>query len=151
MPTDPERAEGLQSNQRTYEAHAGVDGLFVVEGEGELVAQANAFLMTLTLRGFSPRTVRAYAHDLIVFFRWLNLRNFELALVDEGALLEYIAEQRRQAAKPRSINRRRAQYEGVTTLRFFDRLAQRLRPHPPTSCVATAHSRIENGQGHKRH
>lgn len=120
MPTEPERAtgvEGHQPTQRTYAAHAGADGLFIVEGDGELVTQANAFLKTLTLRGFSPRTVRAYAHDLIVFFRWLSLRNQELAVVDECALLEYIGEQRRQAAKPRSINRR------LSTCRLFIRHA----------------------------
>ena len=106
MPTDSERvagAEGHQPSQRTYETHAGANGLFLVEGEGELVAQANAFLMTLTLRGFSPRTVRAYAHDLIVFFRWLNFRNLQLALVDWRRSLKSAALRSRAA---RSFSRK---------------------------------------------
>lgn len=99
----------------SYLARAASNGLFVVEGEGEIVAQANTFLATLTLRGFSPRTVRAYAHDLIVFFRWLQSRDLELSAVGEVALLEYIGQQRQQNAKPRSINRR------LSTCRLFIR------------------------------
>ena len=92
----------------TYSARVGANGLFVVAGEGELVAHANAFLATVTLRGFSPRTVRAYAHDLVVFFRWLASTPYALADVGERALLEYIGVQREQEAMPRSINRRLA-------------------------------------------
>ena len=55
----------------TYSARVGASGLFGVVGLGEIVVHANAFLATVTQRGFSPRTVRAYAHDLVVFFRWL--------------------------------------------------------------------------------
>lgn len=90
----------------SYTARVGSNGLFAVHGGGELVAQANAFLMTVTQRGFSPRTVRAYAHDLIVFFRWLASKRLGLSTIDESALLEYIGEQRERGAKPRSINRR---------------------------------------------
>lgn len=99
----------------TYAARAASSGLFVVEGTGVLVAQANVFLSTVTLRGFSPRTVRAYAFDLVVFFRWLQLRALKLPAVSETVLLEYICAQREQGAKPRSINRR------LSTCRLFIR------------------------------
>ena len=56
----------------TYEVRSTTNALFVVEGHGDLVAQANTFLATITQRGFSNQTVRAYAYDLVVFFRWLD-------------------------------------------------------------------------------
>ena len=90
----------------TYAARVASSGLFVVEGTGVLVTQANVYLSRLTLRGFSPRTVRAYAFDLVVFFRWLQLRGIKLSAVSE---------QREQGAKPRSINRR------LSTCRLFIR------------------------------
>jgi site-specific recombinase XerD len=79
----------------TYSARPD-NGLFVVVGEGALVAQANAFLATVSQRGFSPRTVRAYAHDLVVFFRWLDTTGYALADVGERALLEYVGTQQAQ-------------------------------------------------------
>jgi site-specific recombinase XerD len=100
---------------RTYTAHAGADGLFVLQGQDGLVAQANTFLAVATRRGFSPRTVRAYAYDLVVFFRWLESTEVKLTDVDESALLEYIGEQLQRGAKPRSINRR------LSTCRLFIR------------------------------
>lgn len=90
----------------TYSARVGASGLFGVVGEGELVVHANAFLATVTQRGFSPRTVRAYAHDLVVFFRWLATTPYQLADVGERGLLEYVGVQRQEEAQPRSINRR---------------------------------------------
>ncbi len=108
-----EKATSSISRLPTFAAHPGPTGLFVVEGEGPLVRQANAFLTTLSVRGFSPRTVRAYAHDLIVFFRWLQSSERAIESIGEAALLEYIGEQRNQEAQPRSINRR------ISTCRLF--------------------------------
>src|SRR5690606_17665313 len=47
-------------------------GLHQLEGEVAGVAEGNRFLRSLTLRGLSPRTVRAYAMDLVVVLRWLQ-------------------------------------------------------------------------------
>lgn len=91
-----------------YSARIAASGLYFVDGPGDLVAQANAFLETVTQRGFSPRTVRAYAFDLVVFFRWLAASGRRLDQVDEQELLEYVGAQRTKLAKPRSINRRLA-------------------------------------------
>ena len=90
----------------TYSARVGTNGLFAVVGEGEFVVHANAFLATVTQRGFSPRTVRAYAHDLVVFFRWLSTTPYQLADIGERGLLEYVGVQRQEEAQSRSINRR---------------------------------------------
>jgi site-specific recombinase XerD len=106
---------GADAAETKYRAAPRDKGLFVVHGEGELVAQANGFLATLTQRGFSPRTVRAYAYDLIVFFRWLAPRALTLTRIEEADLLEYIRHQQASDAKPRSINRR------LSTCRLFIR------------------------------
>jgi site-specific recombinase XerD len=83
-------------------------------GEWRLVApsqepetsDANAFLRSLTLRGLSLRTVRAYAMDLVIIFRWAAADSVALRTLDELLLLEFLAQQRAANAKPRSINRR---------------------------------------------
>ena len=106
----------------TYEVRRTTNALFVVEGQGDLVTQANTFLATITQRGFSNQTVRAYAYDLVVFFRWLDSEGTLLAEVDEAALLEYVGDQRKKGAKPRSINRR------LSTCRLFIRHASGKEP-----------------------
>ena len=74
--------------------------MFGVVGEGDLVGHANAFLMTVTQRGFSPRTVRAYAHDLVVFFRWLATTPYQLTELGERGLLEYVGVRGRRRHSP---------------------------------------------------
>lgn len=114
------------ANERTYSARPN-NGLFVVVGEGALVERANAFLQTVSQRGFSPNTVRAYAHDLVVFFRWLDTTSYTLADVGERALLEYVGAQRAREAQPRSINRR------LATCRLLIRFVCGTDPQPGTS------------------
>jgi integrase/recombinase XerD len=121
-----------------YVVRAAATGLFVVSGEGALVAQANGFLTALTQRGFSPRTVRAYAYDLIVFFRWLVTRKQELSAVDEAGLLEYVGEQQARGAKPRSINRR------LSTCRLFIRHVSGREPERATSGYYRGRGRDRN-------
>lgn len=39
--------------------------------DGRPLPEANRFLHAVRARGLSPRTVRAYAFDLLYFYRWL--------------------------------------------------------------------------------
>jgi Phage integrase, N-terminal SAM-like domain len=57
-------------------------------GEVELV---NDFLGYLSDRNYSPRTVRAYAFDLLHFARWLSAEGLALDRADTDALLRYLA------------------------------------------------------------
>ncbi|NPC74224.1 tyrosine-type recombinase/integrase [Corallococcus exiguus] len=75
-------------------------------GDGADVAEANAFLRSVELRGLSPRTVRAYAMDLVQLLRWLRGQALKVHELTEARLLEFIGIQRAKEAKPRSINRR---------------------------------------------
>lgn len=70
------------------------------------VQEANDYLRALELRGLSPHTVRAYAYDLALLYRWLRANCTALAALTASRLLDYVAEQRTSGADPRSINRR---------------------------------------------
>jgi integrase/recombinase XerC len=62
----------------------------VGEGAGELEL-ANDFLRYLADRNYSPRTVRAYAFDLLHFARWLSAEGLGLDEVNTDVLLRYLA------------------------------------------------------------
>lgn len=70
------------------------------------IAEANAFLDALRIRGLSSRTVRAYAYDLLLLYRWLRPLDTSLGQLTGEDLLAFIAAQREAGAEPRSINRR---------------------------------------------
>jgi integrase/recombinase XerD len=77
----------------------------LVTGDGE-ISQANAFLQALKQRGLSRHTLRAYAYDLAVFYRWLSATERVLEQLSVTDLLDFIAAQRECGSNPRSINRR---------------------------------------------
>jgi site-specific recombinase XerD len=76
---------------------------------------ANRFLTALRVRGLSPRTTRAYAFDLLWLYRWLLASNRRVDDLVAADLVDFIAEQQRSGAAPRSINRR------LMTVRLFFR------------------------------
>ena len=56
--------------------------------DGDLI---NGYLSYLADRGFSPRTVRAYAFDLLAFTRWLAAEGVTLAGVSTDVMLRFLA------------------------------------------------------------
>jgi site-specific recombinase XerD len=81
------------------------DHYALVDDDGP-IAEANEFLSALWIRGLSPRTVRAYAYDLLLLYRWMHTTSRRLRELEARDLLEFIAAQRQAGAEPRSINRR---------------------------------------------
>lgn len=79
------------------------------------VTEVHEFLSALQLRGLSPRTVRAYAYDLLLLYRWMRAERRCLRELEARDLLGFIAAQRKDGAEPRSINRR------LTTARLLYR------------------------------
>jgi len=79
------------------------------------IDDANAFLQATALRGLSELTLRAYAYDLLLLYRWLADTGRELRALTAADLLAFIAAQRRIGAAPRSINRR------CSTIRLLQR------------------------------
>jgi site-specific recombinase XerC len=54
---------------------AGQPAVELVDAIGEPVADVAGFLRLLTVRDYSPNTVRAYAHDLQKLFQFLQDRD----------------------------------------------------------------------------
>lgn len=79
------------------------------------IDDANAFLQALALRGLSDLTLRAYAYDLLLLYRWLAETGRELRVLTAADLVAFIATQRKIGAAPRSINRR------CSTIRLLQR------------------------------
>lgn len=94
--TDPVRARARPEGYRLERAGSGAQPL----------AAANAFLEALSVRGLSPATVRAYAFDLVLLYRWLDASQLELEELTSTELLQFVEHQQRRDAKPSSINRR---------------------------------------------
>lgn len=96
-----------------------------LEGEGPTVVAANRFLEHLTVRSFSPATVRAYAFDLSNFARFLDEKPLALADVAAVDLFEYLDWQVRNPrndgrvvamsgrVSPATMNRRIAAVRGL--------------------------------------
>jgi integrase/recombinase XerC len=94
--------------------------------------EANRFLRVLGIRGLSPNTIRAYAFDLLVLYRWFARTNKHLCELRQPDLLEFVAEQQRNGTSASSINRR------LTTARQLYRFVadKELESAPGTSTPA---------------
>jgi len=79
------------------------------------VTEANRFLRALQVRGLSVCTIRAYAYDLVVLYRWLGSTGKQLSQLTESELLGFVEIQQAADAQPSSINRR------LTTCRLLYR------------------------------
>ncbi len=95
-------------------------------GDGQVVQAGNRFLDHLTLRRFSPATVRAYSFDLANFAGFLDDRSLGLGEVAPTDLFDYLDWQsrqvpssekvvvlRRQGPAPATMNRRIAAVRGL--------------------------------------
>jgi integrase/recombinase XerD len=72
--------EGWRSVTIVQPLTSGASGLrsfTVVDTEGLPVRPAEAFLRHLESLNYSPNTVRAYAHDLADFFRWVSAKDVD--------------------------------------------------------------------------
>jgi site-specific recombinase XerD len=70
----------------------------LLDAQGQEVAWANAFLDAQRVRQLSPRSLRAYAYDLLHFARWLQ--DAPLSGITESTLLDYVRHQLDQEPKP---------------------------------------------------
>ena len=74
---------------------------------GQEIAWANAFLDAQCVRQLSPRSLRAYAYDLLHFARWWG-HHRPLPEITESTLLDYVRYQLDQQPKPtpQTVNHR---------------------------------------------
>ena len=72
------------------------------------IAWANDFLDAQHLRQLSPRSLRAYAYDLLHFTRWFQSQSQTLSEITESTLLDYVRHQLSQQPQPtpQTVNHR---------------------------------------------
>lgn len=105
-----------------------VEGGYRVSGDASIVPVANRWLAHLEAREFSPRTVRAYAFDVLNFARFLDDGGIAWGEVVATDVFDWLAWQRdpapsagrkvvrlssRQGAAPSTMNRRVAAVRGL--------------------------------------
>lgn len=85
-------------------ADAGVDepAVQLVDGNGEVLEDVSAFLCLLTVRRFSPNTVRAYAHDLQKLMLFLDERGLTLQDFTPARAVDFLATLRHMPSNRRA-------------------------------------------------
>jgi integrase/recombinase XerD len=80
----------------------------LLDPQGQPIAWANDFLDAQHARQLSPRSLRAYAYDLLHFARWFPDRSQSLAGITESTLLDYVRHQLNQQPPPtpQTVNHR---------------------------------------------
>lgn len=86
-----------------YRVSNGLSPYRLVKPDGQLIDEVNEYLDLLATRGLSLKTVRAYAYDLLNFYRWLSRRNLKLSQITKGSLLEYIRYQNESSSQKTKI------------------------------------------------
>lgn len=101
----------------------------LVDDHDEPVEAVDTYLDYLSVRAFSEKTVRAYAYDLLNYWRWLASSDLEFGRITPGQLIDYIKWQQinpdgnknalrakgnrgNSHASPNTINRRMAAVSG---------------------------------------
>ncbi|MBI3540700.1 MAG: tyrosine-type recombinase/integrase [Deltaproteobacteria bacterium] len=79
---------------------------FVLSVENTSIEPVFEFLRLAHLRGHSGKTIRAYAFDLLAFYRFLESENLDLDILQSNHFANFILSQRKENAAPRTINRR---------------------------------------------
>jgi len=80
----------------------------LLDEEGHQIAWVNDFLDAQNARQLSPRSLRAYAYDLLHFARWFQSQPQTLSAVTESTLLDYVRHQLNQQPQPtpQTVNHR---------------------------------------------
>ncbi|MFN8792317.1 MAG: tyrosine-type recombinase/integrase [Bdellovibrionales bacterium] len=92
----------------------------LVYPSGKPLNLVNWFLTAIKTRGLSDKTARAYAFDLLVFYRWWfeNKSKKSIKKLNTFDLQSWITYQRELGAKPASINRRLSTVESFYKFSF---------------------------------
>jgi site-specific recombinase XerD len=78
----------------------------LIDDKSGPLEEANKFLTALNVRGLSSCTIRAYAFDLLILYRWMKQAGKLLRDLQQDDLLDFVAAQKKDEAHPSSINRR---------------------------------------------
>ena len=80
----------------------------LLDEENHEIAWVNDFLDAQHLRQLSPRSLRAYAYDLLHFARWFQSQHQTLSAITESTLVDYVRHQLNQQPQPtpQTVNHR---------------------------------------------
>jgi len=80
----------------------------LLDEQGQEIAWVNDFLDAQHVRQLSPRSLRAYAYDLLHFARWFQSQPQDLSALTESTLLDYVRYQLNQEPQPtpQTVNHR---------------------------------------------
>jgi site-specific recombinase XerD len=111
----------------------------LVDDEQGPLEDVNRYLDAQRIRGLSPKTIAAYAYDLLWLYRWMSKSSREIKALRQADLIDFVRMQREASAAPASINRRLM----VTRLLYRFCVGEPL-PAGPGSIAPSPHYR---GQG----
>lgn len=86
-----------------YRVSNGLSPYRLVSHNHRGVDEVNEYLDFLSTRGLSQKTIRAYAYDLLNFFRWLAIKRIEFKKITKLSLLEYIRYQRQHTPSDKEV------------------------------------------------
>jgi integrase/recombinase XerC len=78
----------------------------LVTERGIVHKETERFLRAIETRGLSQCTVRAYAFDLLILYRWMKQESLTVEALSQNDLVEFIRFQQVAKASPKTINRR---------------------------------------------
>ena len=96
----------ILSHRRATEAS--ICPFLLLDEQGHEITWANDFLDAQHIRQLSPRSLRAYAYDLLHFARWFQSQPQTLSEITESTLLDYVRHQLNQHPPPtaQTVNHR---------------------------------------------
>lgn len=79
---------------------------YVLIDNTAVIPEVSRFLDVIKLRGLSNMTLRAYAYDLLAFYRFMDDLQITLSHLNSNHAIAFLGTQRKANLAPRTINRR---------------------------------------------
>jgi integrase/recombinase XerD len=79
---------------------------YVVMKDNQKLDSVYSFLQKIQLRGMATETIRAYAYDLLDFYRFIEQHKLRLRAFNQTDFINYVLVHKNKASAPRTINRR---------------------------------------------
>ena len=113
------------------------DPPFLLFDREEAITEVSSFLRQLLLRGMAATTLRAYAYDLLDFYRFMSAADISLNKLKPAHAIRFLGALRKKNAAARTINRR------ITVVRSF---LNTVKPAWGNAVFASSSSRFYKGQ-----
>lgn len=85
---------------------SGQPPFFLVDDEGGVVTETRDFFIDLMVRGMATDTIRAYAYDLLAFYRFMAAAKVTIQDITSRHVINFLLAQQSSKNSPRTINRR---------------------------------------------